>query len=100
VIEKKGRFVSGPVSIHLGNNSPMISRLHSNWRMQAIQSLERERPEELHYSSAVTVSRKHVPEIRKALVAAIEEVRAIVKPSPEECLYCYSLDLFEVGGGV
>lgn len=76
----------------------MISKHHANWRLQAIQSLEREQPDELHYSSAVTISKEHVPEIRKILVGAIEQVRAIVKNSPEKCLYCYSFDLFEVGG--
>jgi hypothetical protein len=87
-VEKKGRFQTGPTSLHLGSDSVMISKHHANWRLQAIQALEREQPDELHYSSAVTVSRKHVPEVRKILVAAIEQVRSVVKNSTEECLYC------------
>lgn len=97
-IENKGRFQTGPTSIHLGNDSPMISKHHSNWRLQALQSLERESPDELHYSSAVTVARKDIPEVRKILISAIEQVRAVVRASKEDALYCYALDLFEVGG--
>jgi uncharacterized protein (TIGR02147 family) len=97
-IERKGRYETGPASIHLDNDSPMVSRHHANWRMQALQSLERESPDELHYSSAVTLSRADVPEARKILVSAIEKVRALAEASKEEALYCYALDLFEVGG--
>lgn len=97
-MEKNGKYQTGRTSIHLGNDSPMIAKHHTNWRMQAIQALERERADELHYSSAVTIAREHVPELRKILISAIEQIRKITKTSPEECLYCYSLDLFEIGG--
>jgi uncharacterized protein (TIGR02147 family) len=95
--QKHGRYETGKVSIHLPNDSPMISKHHVNWKMQAIASLEREGPEELHYSSAVSIAKKDVPRIRAALVAAIESVRGIVQDSPEEEIHCYSLDFFKVG---
>jgi hypothetical protein len=76
----------------------MISKHHTNWRMQAIQSLEREAESELHYSSVITVSEGDAVKIREALVKAIEQVRLIVKPSKDEALYCYNLDLFKVTG--
>ena len=77
IVEKIGRLAMGPASIHLGSDSSMISKHHTNWRMRAIQSLD-------------------VPRVRAALVRALEEVRAIVKPSPEEEVYAYSLDLFRM----
>lgn len=95
--EEGNRYRIGATSIHLGNDSPLISKHHSNWRMQALQSLERERPEELHYSSVVTMSRADLEKIRSILVGAIEQVRGVVRESKEEALFCYSLDLFEVG---
>jgi len=97
-IERKGSFKTGPTSIHLGNDSSMISKHHSNWRLQAIQSLEKERPDELHYSSAVTVAQEDVAEVRKIIISAIEQIRSVVKSSRDERLYCYSMDLFELGG--
>ncbi len=94
--QSKGKLSTGPMSIHLGNDSPMISKHHANWRMKAIQSLEREKPEELHYSSVVTVARSDIPKARKILLKAIEEMRKLIKDSKEDALYCYCLDLFEV----
>jgi hypothetical protein len=39
VIEEAGKLRTGEFRIHLGNDSPMVFRSHSNWRMQAIQAL-------------------------------------------------------------
>ena len=74
----------------------MIAQHHTHWRMKAIQSLDSEKPEHLHYSSAVTVARADIPAVRKILLSAIEQVRKIVKDSKEDSLYVYCLDLFEV----
>lgn len=39
-----------------------------------------------------------MPEIKAIMVNAIEEVRKVMKPSSAyDTLYCYALDLFEVG---
>ena len=76
----------------------MILRHQSNWRLQALQALERNQRDDLHYASAVTVARRDVPLIREALVRAIEEVRGKVRASvSEDALYRYTVDLFEVG---
>jgi uncharacterized protein (TIGR02147 family) len=92
--ESKGRYSTGDTRIHLESDSPMIAKHHVNWRMQAVQSIEKEKPNELHYSSVITASEYDIPRIREALVQAIEEIRKIVKPSKDETLYCYTLDLF------
>jgi uncharacterized protein (TIGR02147 family) len=98
-VQEGERFKTGPVSIHLGADSPMISRHHSNWRAQAALDVDRGAADRhLHYSSVVTVAEKDVPQLRSILVNAIEQVRAVVKESKEDRLYCYDLDLFEVGG--
>ena len=90
----KGRYEVGSVSIHLGKDSPSILKHHTNWRIRAIDALEQRRDEQLHYSSVVTISKEAEPRIRSILIKAIEEVRAVVKASPEEGAYCYSVDLF------
>lgn len=94
--DKGGVYIVGPVNVHLGEGSPMLAKHHQNWRLQAIRSLERPNANELHYSSVATASEKDIPKIRAVLVRAIEEARMIIKPSPEEQLFCYSLDLFKI----
>ncbi len=98
VREVKGKILPGETRIHLESDSPMISKHHTNWRIQAIESLERESFEALHYSSLIAVSQDDAPQIREILVKAIEQVRDVVKNSQNEnAIYCYALDFFGLG---
>lgn len=92
-----GVYRATETRIHLASDSPMIAKHHSNWRLQAIRSLDRESPSELHYSSVVSISSDDLPRVREVLVKAIETVRAIVRESKDEDVYCYVLDLFGLG---
>lgn len=86
----------GNTRIHLGNDSPLISKHHINWRLQGIRSVEKRRPEDLHYSSVFSISRKDALRIREGLIEHIKSVKAVIKDSPEEELHSFSLDLFKV----
>src|SRR5262249_15621803 len=91
VRHERGRFQIGPVRMHLGTDSPMISRLHANWRLQALQSLERPLSREtsnLHYSTVLTISHDDAKRVRETLLRAIDETERIFRPSPEEVVYC------------
>ena len=94
--EERGRYTIGDARIHIESDSPMISKHHTNWRMQAIQSLENDDSGELHYSSVITVAEGDIQRVREALVKAIENVREVVRPSQDETLFCYTLDLFRI----
>jgi uncharacterized protein (TIGR02147 family) len=98
-VQKGDRLQIGENSIHLGADSPMVLKHHANWHMQAIAQLDRTQPEDLHYSSVVTLSRKDLPKIRATLVKAIEEVRTSVRESKEEITVCYMANLFALGEG-
>ncbi len=98
LVEEQGNKLSiGQKVVHLGRDSPFISKHHANWRLQALASLDRNRSSDLHYSSVVTIGKSDVKKVREILVRAIEEVRATIKPSPDEALYCYAIDWFSVG---
>lgn len=84
----------GPARIHLENDSPHISRHHSNWRMQAMQSLTKVLPEELHYSSVVSLSEEDFLKIRKVLDESISRAKDVVRPSEPERLASFNLDFF------
>lgn len=90
-----GRYGIGTARIHLGNDSDLISKFHSNWRIQAIRSLDREEfKNDLHYSSAISISEADFPKIKAMLVKTIEEVKAVIRESEAEGVYSFSLDLF------
>jgi uncharacterized protein (TIGR02147 family) len=86
----------GRESIHLGVDSPLISKHHINWRLQAIRALERSGPDNLHYSSVISISNEDAQTIREVLVKAIERIKPMVKKSKEEVLKSFSLDFFGI----
>src|SRR6185312_6855194 len=43
-VHEGGQYAYGPSSLHLGNDSGLITKHHMNWRLQAMRSLEREAP--------------------------------------------------------
>lgn len=95
--KENGRFGVGTARIHLGSDSPMISKFHTNWRMRAIRSLEEENAsQDLHYSSAITISDADRSRIKSLLVKYIEEIKAIIRDSKAEGVHCFSLDFFRL----
>jgi uncharacterized protein (TIGR02147 family) len=82
--------------IHLGNDSHNIAKHHSHWRQQAIESLDREQLSDLHYSTVVSLSREDVLRIKNRILEEIKINQEIVKASPEEELYAYTVDFFSM----
>lgn len=92
---EKGRYSTGQVTLHLQNESPWIARHHVSWRLQAVRALE-EASGGFHYTSVVSMAEEDGPAVRRIMVDAIEQIRAVVKQSPEKGAYCYALDFFGV----
>lgn len=98
VIQKTNRYSIGPVGMHLSANSPMITKLHANWRLQALQSLAFPKAimTDLHYSTVLTISQEDAKRVRETLLRTIEQIEKIFRPSPEEAVYCIGMDWFQV----
>jgi len=96
LIEKNGTFITGPSYLHLDRESPNISKHHSNWRMVAIQSLENEEKNDIHYSTVSTLSKKDVEALRSKFTEEIQNYVQTVSQSKEETMYCFNLDFFKI----
>ncbi len=94
---ENGRYTASVARFHLGSDSPMISKHHANWRLQAIQSLDKENFfEDLHYSSVVSISNNDTIKIKNLLVKSIENAKLLISDSPEEELHSLCLDFFKI----
>jgi len=92
-----GKLKPGVSRLFLGSDSPMIARHHTNWRMRAIDSLDKGIKEDLHFSTVVSLASEDILKMKEYLVKSIESARAIVRESKaEEELYCFCLDYFRV----
>jgi uncharacterized protein (TIGR02147 family) len=90
------KFKIGTSQIHLEKDSPLISKHHSNWRIAAINSFEKGRDDDLHFSSVVTISEKDFHRIRAQLIEAIEGAVVVIKASSEEVTVAMTMDLFKI----
>lgn len=92
----KSGYEIGHARIHLGSDSPLISKHHTNWRMQSIRSLDFMRPEDLHYSSVISISAKDASLIREQMMKFLKSLDPVISASKEEKLYSIGLDFFEM----
>ena len=96
VQKTKGIYKIGNTRIHIGPNSPLVKKHHMNWRLKAMQNLERQNQKSLNYSLVLSASRKDIEKIRKRVLDFISDVEAIYMPSSEEAMQCLNLDFFPI----
>lgn len=97
LIEQKGNeFHPTTRHMHLGNDSALVSKHHTNWRIRSIQSFDTEGAKDLHYSSTVSLSQEDALKIKAILVNNVEEVQKRIRDSKEETLFSFCLDFYEI----
>lgn len=90
------KFVTGSAKIHLGKDSPLISKHHANWRMAAIRSFESEVADDLHFSSVFTLTEKDADQVRRILLNAIENSVSLIKEAKEDMTMAMTMDFFKI----
>jgi uncharacterized protein (TIGR02147 family) len=95
LIDRSGnRFIMGAMDIHLSDEGPMINKHHSNWRLKAIEALDKKTSEDLHYSGIISIKREDALTIKNILIKSLQDVRKIINDSDEEEVYVYTMDMF------
>jgi uncharacterized protein (TIGR02147 family) len=94
--QKGDHYSVGSFHFHLGNDTAVVARHHTNWRLRAIDSFERELKGDLHYSSVVSLSAKDAERLKVFLQECLSESRKIIEPSKEECLFGFCIDYFRL----
>jgi uncharacterized protein (TIGR02147 family) len=96
IAESAGQYRITSKTLHLGDDSPLISKLHANWRIKTLQKLDRRNAEDLHYSSVVSLSHSDFAKVREILVKAMLSSHKVIGPSAEERLCVFALDFYEL----
>ncbi len=98
LIEIKGKhyFISKQSQIMLPSEHPLTNKHHLNWRQKVIELLDKQSPQDLHYSYLVSISEDDSLKIRSFLVEAIKEIIQRAELSPAESLYSISLDFIKL----
>ena len=95
--QKGTQYEGGPTRIHLPADSPIISKHHTNWRIKAIEALDRPKKENLHYSLIMSVSEEAAEKIRRILLDTIQHTEPIMKEAQDQTVYALNIDLFGLG---
>jgi hypothetical protein len=79
---------------HLEKDSPFLINHLTNWRLTAIEKIEKITDEEMMYSGNFSLSKSDFLVIREELVASLQRVIHTVKESPTEELANLNIDFF------
>ena len=97
LVEKKdSRFHTTETHIRLGSDSHHIRKHHTNWRVKALEALDRDNVKDLHYSGVMSLSRTDVMRIKDLLLQQLKDNLKVVADSKEECVYVLNLDFFNL----
>lgn len=100
VEEKNGRLTVVRPSLHLENNSPLLTQHHFNWRLKALETLQEKSgdPDSTHlnYSGAISLAAEDYDWIKQKLSALLKEIANRVKDSKDEKVICLNFDCFEI----
>jgi hypothetical protein len=97
LIEKKGTAYKVKKSIlHLEKDSPFLTQHHSHWRLRAIESVQMNRSENLHYSGIMSLSKDDYEWVREKLGILLEQVVERIGSSKDEKLASICFDLFQL----
>ena len=97
ILEKPGGgYGFGPTQVRIGNDSHHIIKHHTNWRNRAIESLDREELEDLHYSGVFTLSQSDALKVKDRLLEEIKACQKVIRESPEEKIIGFNVDFFNL----
>ncbi len=96
--EADGELSPGPAHIHLSNESELILRHHTNWRMHAINNLQFLDRDDLHYSAALTLTREDAFRVKESILQNLKANVEIISKSKEEIAYVMNLDFYKMLG--
>lgn len=82
--------------IFINKDSPLFPHQQVFWRQKAIESIYKNKHDEIHFASIFSISESDIKKLREILLKSIEESTEIIKPSKEEKLFSICMDLFEV----
>lgn len=96
VTHTKGALQVTQKRVHLERESEFIRGHHIHWRSQALQSAEKNLPQDLHYSVVTSISHEDFAKIKEILVKSVEAARELIGPSENETVCALTLDLFQL----
>src|SRR5690606_36174787 len=80
-----GNLTSSSRRVHLKNDTSMIRKHHTNWRVRALHALDVDSADNIHYSGPIALSRANATILRGWLLELVERLEPLlVEPNEED----------------
>jgi uncharacterized protein (TIGR02147 family) len=94
--EEKGKLQPGVRHIHLGTDSELILKHHSNWRMHAISNMQFLDRDDLHYSACLSLSVEDAFKVKDMILETLKKNVDVISKSKEEVAYVLNFDFYKL----
>ncbi len=83
---RKGPIDPGVSRIFLGTESAFLNKHHTNWRVRAIESLDRSQASDVHFSGVVSLAKEDVLKLKEKIVnrSAIHSEKELKFQNPKK----------------
>ena len=95
--ENKGILAINSHRTKAERGSPFAAKHQTNWRIQAMEFLPKQAPDNLFYSFPMSLSREDAFIVRQKILDLIRDVGERVSGSMPERAYCLNIDWFDWG---
>lgn len=96
ICKKEGQWTLLNPQLHLPQSSEMTFMNHLLWRQKALLNIDKEKKEDIHYSSVFAMSETDAAKMKTQVLDFVEHLRSQIKDSPSEEVFCLNLDFFTV----
>jgi hypothetical protein len=94
--DETGKLSPGSSHIHLGNESELILKHHSNWRFHTLNNLQFLNRDDLHYSACLSLSEGDAFRVKESMLQNLKSNVEIISASPEEVAYVMGFDFYKL----
>ena len=93
---KDGKFAMAKKRTFITGDSPAYGRHLLNWRLKAIEQIQKNPHVPFAYTSPMIISQEDAHKVRDILQEAIRKIDALVEPSKSEKIFCLNIDWFKL----
>lgn len=96
IVKSGNEWLPTSSTIHIPRDSQFNSLNHSHWRTRAVADSFIAPEGSVHYTSVCSVSRADAEKLKELALRLVDDSRKVIAPSPEEELFCLTVDWFKV----
>lgn len=91
----ENKYTTGIGITHLEATSPLVLSHHRNWRIKAIEKMNRQDEDQIFYTIPLSISKNDLKNFRKKIVMFVEEINQALKSTSAEEVACLNIDWFK-----